>query len=518
MRSIITSLPCQDAYDSTVTINGLAGQTIDQLSIKAGKDAGQEYLLQVLNSDGLRIKQLTIVGEPDDTTKESWMKTVASGFTSLSKNVVIDHLVVTDVHVGMSLRAAGCQVKNLSVMRCSGDAWQIAADRCILKNWEVTNLLEVFPYRLQHSDVGQLFTKTVGDNLVGVHVSDGRLKKGGHKWEHQGPQGILSTDCVPIGCSIKRVELPGVHQQHGISLYKAVDCLIETVQTNGTVTTPGGSGNTIAGVTPIIEAGPMLDVPSKKLTPMQYAQMETGQAELDGTSQNNPRIVEYFKTTTYPATTDETPWCAAFMCWCHEMASKPHPRSAAAMRWTEWGVKIDKPEYGCVMIADYDNGRGHVGFFIGEDDTHYSILGGNQSDKVNTMRWKKTNATRWHFRKAKTATNSTINKGAAATGGTGALVAGVGGYGTLEPMIKEYLDPADSGTPVETPPEIVIDGAPLSCESIASQCPSTFEVPVGMKLISQDMYYGLLACGAAMIYVGVITYKERMKKLNGDGS
>ena len=32
------------------------------------------------------------------------------------------------------------------------------------------------------------------------------------------------------------------------------------------------------------------------------------------------------------------------------------------------------------------NGGGHVGFYVGEDTTHYHVLGGNQSDSVNIAR------------------------------------------------------------------------------------------------------------------------------------
>ena len=31
------------------------------------------------------------------------------------------------------------------------------------------------------------------------------------------------------------------------------------------------------------------------------------------------------------------------------------------------------------------SGKGHVGFYVGEDDEAYQILGGNQSDKVCLM-------------------------------------------------------------------------------------------------------------------------------------
>jgi hypothetical protein len=32
------------------------------------------------------------------------------------------------------------------------------------------------------------------------------------------------------------------------------------------------------------------------------------------------------------------------------------------------------------------NGGGHVGIYVGEDNTHYHVLGGNQNNQVNVMR------------------------------------------------------------------------------------------------------------------------------------
>jgi hypothetical protein len=39
------------------------------------------------------------------------------------------------------------------------------------------------------------------------------------------------------------------------------------------------------------------------------------------------------------------------------------------------------------------NGGGHVGFYVGEDKTHYHVLGGNQSNQVNVMRLAKSRLT-----------------------------------------------------------------------------------------------------------------------------
>jgi hypothetical protein len=41
---------------------------------------------------------------------------------------------------------------------------------------------------------------------------------------------------------------------------------------------------------------------------------------------------------------------------------------------------------GDVLVFTRHGGGGHVGFYVGEDETCYHVLGGNQSNMVNTTR------------------------------------------------------------------------------------------------------------------------------------
>lgn len=76
------------------------------------------------------------------------------------------------------------------------------------------------------------------------------------------------------------------------------------------------------------------------------------------------------------------------MCWVFEQESIPTPRSAAAKDWLDWGVKIDKPVSGCVMIFKRRGGH-HVGLYVGENAGFYDILGGNQSNRVCVQSYPK---------------------------------------------------------------------------------------------------------------------------------
>ena len=49
------------------------------------------------------------------------------------------------------------------------------------------------------------------------------------------------------------------------------------------------------------------------------------------------------------------------------------------------------------MLVFERDGGGHVGFYVGEDGTHYHVLGGNQDDAVSIAKIAKSRlvASRW---------------------------------------------------------------------------------------------------------------------------
>lgn len=60
----------------------------------------------------------------------------------------------------------------------------------------------------------------------------------------------------------------------------------------------------------------------------------------------------------------------------------------ASINWLKFGVPCDA-RYGAVLVfwrGSPSNWQGHVGFYVGEDATHYHVLGGNQSDSVTVSR------------------------------------------------------------------------------------------------------------------------------------
>jgi uncharacterized protein (TIGR02594 family) len=110
---------------------------------------------------------------------------------------------------------------------------------------------------------------------------------------------------------------------------------------------------------------------------------EIGVREYPGPA-DNPRVVEYHGTTSLRASDDEVPWCSAFANWCLRQASLRGSGSAAARSWLQWGVPLDRPRPGCVVVLrrGTDPVQGHVGFFVRSRGATFDLLGGNQGNQV----------------------------------------------------------------------------------------------------------------------------------------
>jgi len=84
---------------------------------------------------------------------------------------------------------------------------------------------------------------------------------------------------------------------------------------------------------------------------------------------------------------DATPWCGLFLALVAKRSSKPLPVSPLWARdWLNWGNVSYTAKLGDVLVFSRSGGGGHVGIYIGEDDTHYHVLGGNQGDAVSIVR------------------------------------------------------------------------------------------------------------------------------------
>lgn len=116
-----------------------------------------------------------------------------------------------------------------------------------------------------------------------------------------------------------------------------------------------------------------------------------GTHEVQG-PKNNPAIMGWAKEvkTTYPG--DATAWCGLYVAIAAHRAGwddSPNGNALWARNWASWGTPQKVAMLGDVLVFPRGQG-GHVALYVGEDDTHYHILGGNQSDQVNIVRKAKT--------------------------------------------------------------------------------------------------------------------------------
>ena len=150
--------------------------------------------------------------------------------------------------------------------------------------------------------------------------------------------------------------------------------------TTGTATTPG---------TPVTPGTPATPVPLAEASILPWyeeAKHLMGTKEVLG-SKSNPDILDWAEDLDIQYSTDDIPWCGLFVAHCVG-ATLPQEALPAnplgARQWERFGDSTD-PRVGAVMVfwrKSRQSGLGHVGFYVGEDNDAYQILGGNQSDSV----------------------------------------------------------------------------------------------------------------------------------------
>lgn len=96
---------------------------------------------------------------------------------------------------------------------------------------------------------------------------------------------------------------------------------------------------------------------------------------------------------------DSVPWCGLFAAACVSEAGLAPPFIALrAKSWGTWeaNLRVTHLAPGAVLVFQRQGG-GHVGFYVGEDDRAYHVLGGNQGDCVSITRIAKDRliAARW---------------------------------------------------------------------------------------------------------------------------
>lgn len=124
-----------------------------------------------------------------------------------------------------------------------------------------------------------------------------------------------------------------------------------------------------------------------RLTWFKEATRLLGTRETPG-SGSNPAILDWARDVGAMYDSDDIPWCALFVSHCiaATLDGEPLPaRLLSACAWSKFGHQT-APTPGAVMVfwrKSVESGLGHVGFYAGENDRAFRVLGGNQSDEVS---------------------------------------------------------------------------------------------------------------------------------------
>ncbi len=130
-------------------------------------------------------------------------------------------------------------------------------------------------------------------------------------------------------------------------------------------------------------------------------ELEKKVEEIPGAA-SNPEIEKYFEVTVIGHQKDGVAWCGAFVSWCLKQAGVKNVLfSALAVAWLKNGEALPGPQFGAVAVLRplVKGASGHVGFVASWDDTHVTLLGGNQGNpgKVSEQKFPLTDVRGWRF-------------------------------------------------------------------------------------------------------------------------
>jgi uncharacterized protein (TIGR02594 family) len=103
---------------------------------------------------------------------------------------------------------------------------------------------------------------------------------------------------------------------------------------------------------------------------------------------NDPRIMAWAKElgieNEYVA--DAVPWCGLFAAVVvFRAGGSPVHGPLWARNWAAFGDPSPEPGLGDILVFQREGGA-HVGFYVGEDDHAFHVLGGNEGDAVSIIR------------------------------------------------------------------------------------------------------------------------------------
>ena len=116
-----------------------------------------------------------------------------------------------------------------------------------------------------------------------------------------------------------------------------------------------------------------------------------GLKEWTGPNKSNPEVEEFFKEMGYDYS-DDTAWCSAFANFIAKKAGLPQSDKLDARSWMKVGCPTKSPRMGDIVVfwrESRKSWKGHVAFYMSEDDKYIYALGGNQGNMVNITAYPK---------------------------------------------------------------------------------------------------------------------------------
>lgn len=111
---------------------------------------------------------------------------------------------------------------------------------------------------------------------------------------------------------------------------------------------------------------------------------------------NHAELYAWLKSAGSAVDPARTAWCgdAVETAILRALPDEPMPGNPmASINWLKFGRGLSVPAMGAVLVfwrGTKSGWQGHVGFYVGEDATHFHVLGGNQSDSISITRIART--------------------------------------------------------------------------------------------------------------------------------
>lgn len=106
---------------------------------------------------------------------------------------------------------------------------------------------------------------------------------------------------------------------------------------------------------------------------------------------SNQQILQWARDLGVSYDDDDVPWCGLFVghCIASQLPREPLPANPLGARAYQSFGKQVMPQPGAIMVFWRESkmsGKGHVGFYVGEDQAdNFLILGGNQGNEVSII-------------------------------------------------------------------------------------------------------------------------------------